>query len=44
MSIAMPAGLLLAGPMTDLLGINSWFLIAGICSLVISIFGYFRIK
>lgn len=44
MSIAMPAGLLLAGPMTDLLGINSWFLIAGICSLVISIIGYFSIK
>ncbi|MEK4946498.1 MFS transporter [Carnobacterium sp. FSL W8-0810] len=44
MSIAMPVGLLLAGPMTDLLGINSWFLIAGICSLVISIFGYFSIE
>ena len=44
MGIAMPAGLLLAGTMTDLLGINSWFLIAGICSLVISIIDYFSIK
>lgn len=44
MSIAMPLGLLLAGPMTDLLGINTWFLIAGTFSLMISIIGYFSIK
>ena len=44
MSIAMPLGLLLAGPMTDLLGINTWFLIAGTFSLIISFIGYFSIK
>ncbi|MGX7394505.1 MFS transporter [Carnobacterium mobile] len=44
MSATMPLGLLVAGPMSDLLGINSWFLIAGIFSLIISLIGYSTLR
>lgn len=44
MSATMPLGLLVAGPMSDLLGINSWFLIAGIFSLIISLIGYSNLR
>ena len=36
-----PIGLLIAGPVSDLIGIRSWYWIAGIVTLVMGIMGFF---
>ena len=36
-----PIGLLIAGPVSDLIGIRSWYWIAGIISLAMGIAGFF---
>lgn len=37
MSAAMPIGLLLAGPLSEKLGIARWFLISGILTVIFSL-------
>ena len=47
MSGAMPIGLLLAGPLSEKMGIAEWFLISGILTLFFSLlclFFYYRVK
>jgi DHA3 family macrolide efflux protein-like MFS transporter len=47
MSGAMPIGLLLAGPLSEKMGIAKWFLISGILTLFFSLlclFFYYRVK
>jgi DHA3 family macrolide efflux protein-like MFS transporter len=36
-----PLGLLIAGPVSDLIGIRSWYWIAGIVTLIMGIAGFF---
>ncbi len=35
-SLASPLGLALAGPVADALGVGSWFLVYGVCSLLMA--------
>lgn len=37
----MPLGLLIAGPVTDTIGYQSWFWVAGILNLLIGAIGFF---
>ncbi len=35
MSLAMPIGLIIAGPCAEKFGVNTWFLVSGICMIVV---------
>ncbi len=37
----MPLGLAIAGPLADVIGVRTWFLIGGIITLALGIGGYF---
>jgi DHA3 family macrolide efflux protein-like MFS transporter len=41
-SAATPLGLLIAGPVSDLIGIRSWYWIAGIVTLLMGLAGFFN--
>lgn len=38
MTLAMPFGLIIAGPVVEIIGINTWFFYSGIALLVVSVF------
>ncbi|MBR5329129.1 MAG: MFS transporter [Firmicutes bacterium] len=40
-SLTMPAGMIFAAPITESIGVANWFLIAGICISIISLFGIY---
>lgn len=41
MSITMPLGLVVAGPITEILGVKSWFLISGVAFVIITVLCYY---
>lgn len=43
MSLAMPIGLIVSGPISEKFGIPIWFLITGIVIIIITTWNYIRI-
>ena len=35
MGMAMPIGLIIAGPVTEMIGINNWFIISGLVIVLV---------